>query len=49
VLLVTAVHLQLLERDKECAHKTLTASKKKIDDMAYHRWDFKAAELEKRL
>ena len=49
MLLVTAVHLQLLERDKKTARKTLAAAKKKIDEMGCHRWDFEAAELEKRL
>ena len=46
---MTAVHLQLLERDKESARKTLTAAKKKIDEMGCHRWNFEAAELEKQL
>ena len=45
---MTAVHLQLLERDKESAQKTL-AVKAKIDEMPCHLWDFEAAELEKRL
>jgi len=49
VLLVTAVHLQLPERDKKTARETLTAAKKKINKMGCHRWDFEAAELEKRL
>jgi len=48
VLLVTN-ELELLEGDKESARKTLAAAKKKIDTVDCHRWDFEAAELEKRL
>jgi len=47
VLLVTT-ELQLLEGGKESARKALAAAKKKIDEMACHRWDFEAAELEKK-
>lgn len=46
---MTAVHLQLLERDKKTARKTLTAAKKMIDEMGCHRWDFEATKLEKQL
>ena len=49
MLLVTAVHLQLLERDKKAARETLAAAKKIIDEMGCHRWGFEAAELEKQL
>ena len=48
VLLLTT-ELQLLKGGKESARETLAAAKKKIDDMAYHRWDFEVAELEKLL
>ena len=48
VLLVTT-ELQLLEGGKESARETLAAAKKMINRMGCHRWDFEAAELEKRL
>jgi len=48
VLLLTT-ELQLLKGGKESARETLAAAKKKIDTMGCHRWDFDAAELEKRL